>query len=114
MPLAALDPRCANTSHLIDAHHLSPPRWCNAFATPAECARHKTARGICEWRRVAAYGGNRTSHGGGGNRTAAAPTFACASSFACAQRSAAARGVSYVFFKFHKVGSSTVGPRWRA
>ncbi len=35
MPLAALDPRCANTSHLIDAHHLSPPRWCNAFATPA-------------------------------------------------------------------------------
>ena len=70
----------------IDAHRLSPPRFCNAFNESSACSHHFTPRGLCEW---------------SGSR--------CITSTACTRRASAASGTSYVFFKFHKVGSSTVG-----
>ena len=77
--------RCS-TEGRIDAHRLSPPRYCNAFADAADCERHFTPRGLCKW---------------GGT--------ACSSATQCAHRISSPTGSSYIFFKFHKVGSSTVG-----
>ena len=70
-----------------DAHRLNPPRFCNAFNTSDQCVRHFTPRGLCAW---SAWGG-------------------CVTDSACTQRVSAPTGTSYIFFKFHKVGSSTVG-----
>jgi hypothetical protein len=78
--------RCS-TSGLVDAHRLSPPRYCNHFGR-AECERYFTPRGVCVW----------STRGGG----------ACVSDSACTQRIRSPTGTSYIFFKFHKVGSSTV------
>lgn len=82
--------KCGTHSR-IDAHRLSPPRFCNAFNNDsALCERHFTPRGLCEW-----------SVGG------------CITSSACRVRATAPTGRSYLFFKFHKVGSSTVGGTMR-
>ena len=75
-----------STAGRIDAHRLSPPRYCNAF-NASTCEQHFTPRGLCEFR----------------------DTSGCVTSSACMQRASTATGRSYLFFKFHKVGSSTVG-----
>lgn len=78
------------TTGRIDAHRLSPPRFCNAF-NASLCERHFTPRGLCQWD----------------------PITGCTTSSACRTRVTAPTGRSYVFFKFHKVGSSTVGGTMR-
>ena len=77
-----------STSGRVDAHRLNPPRFCNAFNESRQCALHFTPRGACEW------DGDRGE---------------CITSTACATRISKPTGSSYIFFKFHKVGSSTVG-----
>ncbi len=76
------------TAGRTDAHRLNPPRFCNAFNESGACLRHFTPRGLCEW--DAAKG-------------------LCVTSTTCSRRISSPTGTSYFFFKFHKVGSSTVG-----
>ena len=76
----------------LDAHRLSPPRYCNAFHNKSACTHHYTPRGLCEWSDV---------------------SRACFTSAACRIHAESPSGKSYVFFKFHKVGSSTVGGTMR-
>jgi hypothetical protein len=78
--------QCSTTGR-VDAHRLNPPRFCNAFDHSHECIRHFTPRGLCEWEPDA---------------------HRCSTSPSCAKRTRAPTGTSYLFFKFHKVGSSTV------
>lgn len=77
-----------STQGRVDAHRLSPPRFCNAFKESSSCVKHFTPRGLCTW-------DLRSGE--------------CVTSAACNQRIATPTGRSYMFFKFHKVGSSTVG-----
>ena len=82
----AINGSCS-THDRIDAHRLLPPRFCNAFDTnQTDCERYYTPRGLCTW--------SGTS---------------CITKVACSSRAVAPAGTSFVFFKFHKVGSSTVG-----
>ena len=76
-----------STSGRIDAHRLSPPRFCNAFNNSRACMRHFTPRGLCEWE-----------------------GSACVTSTKCRQRASAPTGTSFVFFKFHKVNSAMPSP----
>ena len=75
-----------STVNRTDAHRLNPPRFCNAFMDADQCELHYTPRGLCSW--------NGAS---------------CVTDAKCANRIYSPTGQSYMFFKFHKVGSSTVG-----
>lgn len=77
-----------STGNRIDAHRLNPPRYCNAFNATDTCNRHYTPRSLCEWDESREL---------------------CVASSTCQHRITAPTGKSYIFFKFHKVGSSTVG-----
>lgn len=76
-----------STSGRVDAHRLSPPRFCNAFNTTRACIRHFTPRGLCEWEGTA-----------------------CVTSTKCRQRASAPTGTSFLFFKFHKASFAPKAP----
>ena len=82
----------ATLTHRIAAHQLDPPRYlCADFNASAEsCAAHHVPSGACAWSDGVATDGLRCM-----NRCKRPPP-------------SEPSGRSYVFFKFHKVGGSTV------
>ena len=74
----------------VEGHTLLPPRqYCSHF-NASECARYWVPKGNCVWVKDA-----------------------CRTDPQCVHLATAPTGASYIFYKFHKVGSSTVASTLR-